>query len=107
MAADRRIDPARAVEMLGSDDLLVERLPHAVQTLELPVPAIAGHFENRRHGLRVMRRELRIEGGAVSEQPARAGEIRNVRRDLARVDRVAVEPALLGALDLAVPIGAF
>ena len=92
--------------MLGSDDLLVERLPHAVQALELPIPAIAGHFENRRHGMRVVRRELRIEGRAVGEQPAGAGEVGDVGRDFARVHRIAVEPALLRALDLAVPIGA-
>ena len=40
------------------------------------------------------------------EQPPRAGEIGDIGRDLAGIDRIAVEPALLGALDLAVPIGA-
>ena len=106
VAADRRIDPARPVEVLRPDDLLVERFPHAVQTLKLPIPASAGHFENGRHGMRVVRRELRIKGGAVGEQPARAGEIGDIGRDFARIDRIAVEPALLGALDLTVPIGA-
>ena len=107
VAADRRVNPAGVVEMLGSDDLLVERFPHAVQALEFPVPAIAGHFENRGNGMRVVRCELRIEGGAMGEQPARAGEIGDIGRDFARVHRIAVEPALLRALDLAVPIGAF
>ena len=112
VTADRRVDPAWPVEMpggemLGSDDLLVERLPHAVQALKLPIPAIAGHFENRRHGMRVVRRELRIKLSSMGEQPARAGEIGDVGRDLAGVDRITVQPALLGALDLAVPIGAF
>ncbi len=107
MAADRRVDTARPIEMLGADDLLVERLPHAVQALKLPVPAIAGHHENRCHGMRVVGRELRIERGAVGEQPVRAGEVGDVGRDFARIDRVAVEPALLRALDLAVPISAF
>ncbi len=78
-----------------------------MQTLKLPIPAIACHFENRRHGMGVVRRELRVEGRAKGEQPARAGEIGDIRRDFARIDRIAVEPPFLGALDLAVPIGAF
>src|ERR1700726_4919823 len=54
----------------------------------------APQIENRCHGVRVVRRELRIEGGAVGEQPARAGKIGDVGRDLARVDRATVEPPL-------------
>src|SRR3546814_21123011 len=34
MAADRRIDAARQVHLVRPDDLLVERLAHAVQALE-------------------------------------------------------------------------
>jgi hypothetical protein len=111
VTADRSIDPARPIEMpgrlAGPDDLLVESLSHAVQALKLPVPPIAGHFEHRGHGVSVVGRELWIEGGAVGEQPVRAGEIRHIGRDLARIDRVTVEPTLLRALDLAVPVGAF
>jgi hypothetical protein len=53
-----------------------------------------------------MRRELRIEAVVRAEQLAGAGEVGDVRRDLARVDRVASEAALLRALDLAVPVRA-
>ncbi len=42
----------------------------------------------------------------MREQPIYAGEVGDVGRNLARVHRVAVEPALLRALDLAVPISA-
>ena len=36
--ADRRIDAARAVELVRADDLVVEALAHAVQALELVLP---------------------------------------------------------------------
>ncbi len=77
-----------------------------MQALELPVAALAGELEDGRHRVRVVGRELRIEGRAAIEQPAGAGEIGDIGRELAGIDRIAVEPALLAALDLAVPIGA-
>ena len=77
-----------------------------MQALKLAIAALAGEFEDRRHGVRVVGRELRIEGRAAIEQAPGAGEIGDIGRDLAGVDRIAVEPALLAALDLAVPIGA-
>ena len=68
--------------------------------------ALAGELEHRGDGVRVVGRELRIERVAGGEQPLDAGEIGDVGRELAGVDRIAVEAALLAALDLAVPIGA-
>src|SRR5205814_5112120 len=107
VAADRGIDPARPVELAATDDLAVERLAHAVEALEFPVAARPGEFEDGGQRVRVVGGELRVEGAAGGEQPAGAGEIADVSGDLAGKDRVAVEPALLAALDLAVPIGAF
>src|SRR3546814_8900279 len=46
MAADRRIDAARQVHLVRPDDLLVERLAHAVQALELEVLPIVGCLED-------------------------------------------------------------
>ena len=106
VAADRGVDPAGPTETLRADDLLVKRLAHAVQALEFPVAAFAGEFEDGRYGVCVVGRELRIEGRATIEQAPGAGEIADVGGELARVDWVAVEPALLAALDLAVPVGA-
>ena len=106
VAADRSIDPARPIHPLRPDDLFVESLAHPVQTLELVVPARAGELEDRRHRVGVMAGELWIEDRPVRQQPTRAGEVGDVGRDLAGIDRVAVEPALLGMFDLAVPIGA-
>ena len=42
----------------------------------------------------------------MREQLPSAGEIRDIGRHLAGKDRVAVEPALLGTLHFAIPIGA-
>ena len=38
--ADRRVNPARTIELVAADDLLVERLAHAVQALEFVLAAI-------------------------------------------------------------------
>jgi hypothetical protein len=42
VAAHRRIDAARRPSLLGADDLVIERVAHAVQALELEVGAVAG-----------------------------------------------------------------
>ena len=46
MAADWRVDAARAVHLVGRH-LVIERLAHAVQALEFPVTALTGQFEDR------------------------------------------------------------
>src|SRR3546814_7441180 len=90
MAADRRIDAARQVHLVRPDDLLVERLAHAVQALELEVLPIVGCLEDTGDRVRVVGRKLRIEGLEIGQQALRAGEVGKVGRRLAgehRVDR--------------------
>ena len=38
--ADRRVDPARSIELVAADHLLVQRFAHAVQALEFVLAAI-------------------------------------------------------------------
>ena len=104
VAADRRIDPARD-GIVGPDQRAVERLRHAVQALELEIAPRAGQLDDAGDGMRVVGRELRVEGIAAVQQPARAGEIGDVGRELAGQHRVG-QALLLGALDLGIPIGA-
>ena len=47
VAADRRIDPARKVHLVGADDFAIERLAHAVQALELPISWLARPASSR------------------------------------------------------------
>ena len=89
VAADGGVDAARAVELVLADDLLVERLAHAVQALELVLAAIEvrpGEHHHRGERLGVVGRELRIDGVGRGEQLAGAGEIGDVGVDLARED---------------------
>ena len=105
MPADRRINAARAVELVGADHILVKRLSHAMQALEL-VRRITGSHIGRRDRMGVMGGELRIERLRVRQQQPQTGQIRNISVQLAREDRVIGVAPLLRPLDLAVPIGA-
>ena len=106
--ADGRVDAAGPVELVGTDDLLVERLAHAVQTLELVLagPPRTGEGVDRRERAGVVGGELREDGLGLGQHLAGADHVGEVGVDLAGVDRIAVLPVDLGALDLAVPIGA-
>ena len=105
--ADRRIHAARQAELVRADDLRIQLLAHAMQALEFErALGLRGELHDRRDGLRVVRRELRIDARACADQLARAGDVRHVGVDLAREHRIAGEPALLRALDLAVPVRA-
>ena len=109
MRADRRIDPARAVELVAADHLFVERLAHAVQALEFVLAAIevgAGEDEHGSERLGIMGGELRKDRVRRREQFARAGEVADVGVDLAGEHWKAVEPVDLRPLDLRIPIGA-
>ena len=104
VAADGRVDPTRD-GIVGPDQRAVERLRHAVQALELEIAPRAGQLDDAGDGMRIVGRELRVEGIAAVQQPARAGEIGDVGRELAGQHRVG-QALLLGALDLGIPIGA-
>jgi hypothetical protein len=109
MRADRRINAARAVELVVADDLFVERLAHAVQALEFVLSGRVIRPRESHHGgerLRVVGGELRIDGVRRREQFSRAGQIGNIGVDLAGIDREIGHPVQLSAFDLAVPIGA-
>ena len=106
VAADRRVDPAGQAEPGRADHLAVERLAHPMQALELEIAARPGELEDRGQAERIVRGEHGIDRTAGRQHAAGAGDVVDVGRGLAREHRIAVEPALLGALDLGVPIGA-
>jgi len=106
VAADRRVDAAGHAQAVRGHHLLVERLAHAVEALELEVPVIAGQHRDGRDGMGVVGRELGVEQVPPLQQAPRASEIRHIGRAFAGEDGVAVEPGFLCALDLAVPVGA-
>src|SRR5579875_1152594 len=107
MPANRCVDAARELRRRGADDLVVERLAHAVEALEFEIAVVAGKIEYRSDGMRVMGGELREKRLARPPDALRASEIGNIGRELARIDRKLIEAALLRALDLAIPISAF
>ena len=65
VAADGRIDAARQVHAVAAHHLVIERLAHAVQALELKAFAVAGHGGDGRQRMGVVGGELRIEALAV------------------------------------------
>ena len=103
MRADRRVDTARAIELVRADHVIIDRFAHPVQALEF-VARIAGERVDRGDRKRVVRRELRIDDVGCSEHRLRAGEIGDVGVPLAREHRIAGEAVDLRALDLAVPV---
>ena len=86
-------------------DLVVQRLAHAVEALEFEIAAIAGQFQDRRQGVGVVGRELGIERIGRGQKFSRAGNVGDIGVHLAREHRKTLEPLLLGAFDLRVPIG--
>ena len=109
MGADGGVDPAGAVQFALADDFLIQRLAHAVQALEL---VLAGVVVAARHGvdggqrIGVVGRELREDGVGCGQQFAGTGDVGDVGVDLAGEDGEVFQAFDLGALDLAVPIGA-
>ena len=103
MAADRGVDPARQVRR---HDLVVERLAHAMQALELETVPVAGGLHHIGHGLGVVGGELAVDRVAGGQHALGAGQIGNVGRGLAGEHRIRRQPVDLGQLDLGVPIGA-
>ena len=106
VSAHRRVDPhGREIRDLGARGV-VERLAHALQSLELVRGARGRELQHRGDRVGVVRRELRMEHVACGEQLPGALEIARIRRGLGGIHRERSEAALLGALDLAVPVGA-
>ena len=109
--AHRGVDAARALHTeRATHDLLVQRLAHAVQALELvlPRPPVGrpGHLHDGGHAVRVVGGELRVHRIRRRQQLACTGQVAHVAVRLAGVDGVVALPIHLRALDLAVPIGA-
>ena len=105
----RRVDAARPVQFVGTDNLVVERFAHAVQALEFVIAGVevgTWHLEDGRQRLRVVSGELREDRVARREQLSRAGDVGNVGVDFPREDRKIRESVDLRALDLGIPIGA-
>ncbi|CAE6942891.1 hypothetical protein R69927_07784 [Paraburkholderia domus] len=109
MRADRRVHAARTVQLVAAGDFLVQRFAHAVQALELVlarVVVVAREVIDRRQRVRVVRGELRIHRVRCAQQLLRAGKVRDVRVDLARVHRIAFETVHLRTLDFGIPVRA-
>ena len=103
----RRIDAAGGARpAVAADHLLVERLAHAMQPLELEGPGGGGSNADGGNRQRVMRGELRDECHRLGEQEPHAGEPGDIGVPLARQHRIVGKAALLRPLDLAVPVGA-
>ena len=94
--------------MLGAilAQLRIQRLAHAMQALKLESARRRRQFENGRDRQRVVGGELREDARPQRQQFLRAGEVVQIGHRLAGKHRIAVEAALLRALDLGVPIGA-
>ena len=113
VAAHRRVNAARAVQLaVGdlADHLLVQRLAHAVQALELVltrVVVLPGQLVDGRQRVGVVGGELRVDRFWCCQQLACAGQVGHVGVRLAGVHRIAFQAVDLRQLDLAVPVGAF
>ena len=85
----------------------VERLAHAMQTLELDGHAgVACQPPNRRQSVGVVGGELGVEARAGRDKRLGADEVGQVGRGLGGVDRIVRTAVHLRALDLAIPVGA-
>ena len=80
---------------------------HAVQALEFIAAGATSTRDDARDRQRIMRRKLRKDALARIEHFLRADDIVEIGHRLAAEDRIIGEPALLRALDLRIPIGAF
>ena len=106
MTADRGVNAAHRIRQFGQQRR-IERLTHAVQALKLVALDAAGVLDDAGDGERVVGGELRVKAIARRDQLLDAGHVAEVGHGLAREHRIVGKPALLSALDLGVPIGAF
>ena len=103
VAANGRVDTA--VVAAFAHQPIMKAFAHAVQALKFEVAAVARPFEQGRDGEGVVAGKRSVDV-LRSEHVARAGEVGDVGRGLAREERIVGEPGLLRALDLAVPVRA-
>ena len=90
VAADRRVDAAVGIDAAAADHLVVQRLAHAVQALQLERrPPAATQAEAIEWALCVA--NCGNSARLVGQHQLDAGEIGHVGVDLAREDRVVVE----------------
>ena len=61
VAAHRRINPARQIHFGGTNDLLIKRLPHAVEPLKLIAPLLARHDFDGRNTVGIVGGKLRVK----------------------------------------------
>ena len=104
MRADRRVDAAARAFSLAHG--LMQRLAHAVKALELEAVAIVGHLKDCRHGMCIVRRELRVDAVGHRQQLARVGDVGDVGVGLACEHGVARQAERLRPLDFGIPVGA-
>ncbi len=104
MAADRRVDAARPVHLVGVDDLGVEFFAHAVQALKFIVSIRATVVQDARQCVRIVRRKLGINTVAGGQCLSRTGQVGHVGMHLSCEDRITLQPLLLSALDLGIPV---
>ena len=104
MAADGGVGAAGGARHV-LDEPLVEGFSHAVQALEFIAVRVAGALDDRGDGEGVVGGELREDALAHAQQPLGRCQVLQVGHRLAGEDRIIVEAAFLGALDLGVPVG--
>lgn len=105
MTAHRGVDPA--THSTGPDQLVVKRLAHAVEALELVIVSPGPtHGPHGRQGVGVMGGELGVDAVPGGQEAAGAGQIGKVGMSFAGIDRIVGEALDLGPLDFRVPIGA-
>jgi hypothetical protein len=103
--AHGRVDAAGDAAVL--QHLAVDTFAHAVQALHFKGgTGGARHLHDGRDGAGVVAGELRVDDVGMLDQRAGAGQVGDVGVLLVREHRVVGQAQLLGALDLAIPVGA-
>ena len=110
MPADRGVNPHRGARGAGLvfqlGKLGIDILAHPVEPLEFKRRAACQRFDCA-HTVSVVRRERRVNRIGRGKQLGRAGQVRDVGRQLAGEHRIIGVPANLAEFDFAVPVSAF
>ena len=110
MRTDRGVNTHSLLVLLNH--CVVQRIAHAMQTLELEVAwcfSFGGQRQHAANGVRVMAGELRIDHatGVLAQQVTGARQVRGVGAFFAGEYWVVIQTLLLGVLDFSVPVRAF